>query len=139
MVGPGARESERLKKIAQQQAQREEERRQREIEVDLAERGLPIDGSLEFRFVSRDTWTGAFKIKTKEVYQTADGETLYPWSIEAFWNVSQFHPGQILKFTHAFPQSNPEAEYNEVPGAVAPTDFGPVGKHTTFDLLSCFL
>jgi hypothetical protein len=126
----GRRSSPRL------QARAEEEERLAE-EARLEAQRLPADGSLDFYFYNETSRSGAFEIRYKELYQTADNADICLWAIEAFWNVSTFYPGQILKFAHTFPQSDPEAMYNADIGPYASTDFGPVGKDHILDLLSC--
>jgi hypothetical protein len=125
MAGSARRTSERLKdKAKKEAAELEEQKRLEELEKE----GLPLDGSLEFRY-----WNGkskspaAFKINRKDLYRTKDGTKIYTWAIQAFWKSSDFYPGQIVKFTHTFPQSDPKAKYSEGIGMRAATTYGPVG------------
>jgi hypothetical protein len=131
MTVEASRSSERLKDKAKKDEELDEEEKKLEIETQLAPQGLPIDGSLEFRF-SMDT-SGTFNVRYKDLYRTADDTRLCTWSIEAFWKASDFYPGQIIKFTHAFAQSDPEAIYNEYLGEYASTIYGPVGMYHVLD------
>jgi hypothetical protein len=133
MTASASRSSERLKDKAKKEAAELEEQKRLEK---LVKEGLPIDGSLDFKY-----WNGkskspaAFKINYKDLYRTADDTKIYTWAIQAFWNSSDFHPGQIVKFTHAFAQSDPKAKYSEEIGMYAATTYGPVGKIHLLDLL----
>ena len=138
MATQGRRSSPRLREMAQKEAEDEENERLAK-EDDLEAQGLPTDGSLEFRFINKMSASGAFNIRYKDLYLTKEDKKSCSWAIEAYWNVANFYPGQILKFTHAFPQCDPEAKYNLVYGTYAGTTAGPVGKIQIFDSLSQFL
>jgi hypothetical protein len=134
MAGSAARRtSERLKDKAQKEAAELEEKKRREEQErleKLEKEGLPLDGSLEFRYSNgKSKSPAAFKINRKELYRTKDGTMIHTWAIQAFWKSSDFYPGQIVKFTHTFPQTDPKAKYSEQIGMHAATTYGPVGMN----------
>lgn len=136
MADSGRRSSPRLQEKAKKEAEDEENERLAK-EDELEAQGLPTDGSLEFRFINKMSASKAFKIKYKDIYEK--NAKVCSWAIEAYWNVANFYPGQILKFTHAFPQCDPGAKFNLGFGTYAATTAGPVGKIQSFDLMRQFL
>lgn len=128
------RQSDRLIEKAEREVQREVEQREEEErlakEAALVAQGLPADGSLEFRINDVQSRSGVYRIRSKDVYRTADDKFLYSWAVEAFWDSRTFYPGQIILSTSPYPQNDPSAKFNEVAGAgpCAATNAGPVGK-----------
>jgi hypothetical protein len=133
MTSSASRSSERLKDKARKDA---EEKEWLETEAESESEGLPIDGSLKFYY--RTDKSGAFNVKYKDLRWTADDTTYCSWAIQAFWDASDFYPGQIIKFTHAFAQSNPKAKYDDYLGDYASTISGPVGEYHVLDLFFGF-
>lgn len=142
MAAVPTRHSDRLIEKAEKEKEQKEEKEELARVAALVAEGLPADGSLEFRVNTRQTESGAYQIKTKDVYRTADGAFQYSWAVEAFWDTRNFHPGQIVMSTSPYPQNNPSAKFNQVAGdgPCAATSAGPVGMiHVPVLMLLCFL
>lgn len=124
-----------IEKAEKEKEQKKEEEELARVAALVAE-GLPADGSLEFRVREEKSWSGAYRVKYKDVHRTADGAFQYSWAVEAFWDSSTFYPGQIVEIIHPFPQNDPSAKFNGDAGIYAPTSAGPVGIKIPL-LLSC--
>ena len=142
MAAVPTRHSDRLIEKAEKEKEQKKEEEELARVAALVAEGLPADGSLKFRFNSKQIPSGAYQVRTKDVHRTTDGAFLYSWAVEAFWDSRDFHPGQIVMSTSPYPQNNPSAKFNEVAGdgPCAATNAGPVGMiHVPVLMLLCFL
>ena len=141
MAALPTRQSSRLIEKAEKEVEQREEEERLAQEAALVAEGLPADGSLEFRVDEEMSWSGAYMIRSKNVYRTADEKLLYSWAVEAFWDSRTFYPGQIVMSTSPYPQNDPSAKFSEAVGVrpCAVTSAGPVGKiHIPVLMVSCF-
>ncbi|KAK6000655.1 hypothetical protein QM012_003380 [Aureobasidium pullulans] len=125
------RSSERI--AAQKQKEKEElEKKEKErLELEQKEKiariaqGLPEDGSLRFKmFGYKDR---PFLIERQEVWQTDGDVRVGSWATKAYWKISNFYPGQILRIIHHYPHTNLDARYSSDIGEIAMTNVEPLG------------
>lgn len=134
MATQGRRSSPRL----EEKAKKEAEDKEKEKEVKKPLEGLPANGSMKFVRDMIKSESQAFNIRRKHLYRTAGNTRVCSWAIHAYWDVSDFYPGQILRYTQTFPQTDLEAHYNGQLGSIAPTSVAPVGRNKIADsMLHC--
>ncbi|KAG9699923.1 hypothetical protein KCU95_g2204, partial [Aureobasidium melanogenum] len=121
------KEKEYLEKKAKEELDKQEKARLELEEKEKAARiakGLPEDGSLIFKmFGYKDR---SFAYDRQEVWRTEDDVKIGTWATRAYWQPSNFYPGQILRILHSHPHTNLDAKYNPNIGEIAMTDVEPV-------------
>ncbi|KAG9558016.1 hypothetical protein KCU71_g6423, partial [Aureobasidium melanogenum] len=121
------KEKEELEKKAKEEVDKEEKERLELEEKEKAARiaqGLPEDDSLMFKmFTYKDR---SFNVDRQEVWRREDNVKIGTWATKAYWQPSNFYPGQILRILHSYPHTNLDAKYSSDLGNIAMTDVEPV-------------
>ncbi|KAG9561373.1 hypothetical protein KCU71_g4642, partial [Aureobasidium melanogenum] len=121
------KEKEELEKKAKEEADKKEKER---LELEAREKaariaqGLPKDDSLMFKmfgYKDRPFW-----VDRQEVWRREENVKIGTWATKAYWQPSNFYPGQILRILHSYPHTNLDAKYSSDLGAIAMTDVEPV-------------
>lgn len=121
------KEKEELEKKAKEEADKKEKER---LELEAREKaariaqGLPKDDSLMFKmFGYKDR---PFGVDRQEVWRREENVKIGTWATKAYWQPSNFYPGQILRILHSYAHTDLDAKYSSDLGAIAMTDVEPV-------------
>ncbi|KAG9663221.1 hypothetical protein KCU95_g1012, partial [Aureobasidium melanogenum] len=121
------KEKEELEKKAKEEVDKKEKER---LELEAKEKaariaqGLPEDDSLMFKmFGYKDR---PFGVDRQEVWKRVEDVKIGTWATKAYWQPSNFYPGQILRILHSYPHTNLDAKYSSDLGNIAMTDVEPV-------------